>query len=153
MRHCHAFLLAWDGAASGPADNRRPTAAPAQNRCLRRPAALGALARIGTVKFRSNNATVARLSPDGKLLAVAGPRGEIEVWDVPAWKNRKVLRMPEPKSAKDVAISALFFSPASKILPPTITTISGSSSSTWRRVSASSPVRCPSSPKWTVCDW
>jgi WD40 repeat protein len=45
----------------------------------------GAIARIGTTKYHMQTRHSARLSPDGKRLAVLGRPGEIEVWDLPAW--------------------------------------------------------------------
>ena len=62
------------------------------------PLPIGAIARIGTLRYRltqSQQPDVARISPDGKLLAALGNQDEIEIWELPAWKRR--LRIPVPR--------------------------------------------------------
>jgi WD40 repeat protein len=94
--------------------------APCNTDAFGDPLPQGALARIGTIKYRVADRNSARLAPDGKLLAVHNCwSGDIELWDVPAWNNRRVLRIPSAeKSEKDslANVEALRFSPDGKTL-------------------------------------
>ena len=58
------------------------------------PLPIGAIARIGTIRYRlpeGRQPNSAVLSPDGKLLAVAGFTNDIDLWELPAWtRQRKI---------------------------------------------------------------
>src|SRR5689334_20452134 len=57
------------------------------------PLPAGAIARIGTTRYRLPTATVASaLSPDGKLLAVSSWWPEIEIWDLSTWTRVRVIK-------------------------------------------------------------
>ena len=78
------------------------------------PLPVGAIARIGTTRYRLPNARLrsqlGRLSPDGKLLAVAGSRNEIEIWELPAWKLQRVIQGPNTDDENPPQFSGLTFS-------------------------------------------
>src|SRR5262245_35080682 len=59
------------------------------------PLPVGAIARIGTIRFRTNSPHMnfqPVLSNDGKYLAMSGYNDEIEIVELPAWKKIRVLR-------------------------------------------------------------
>jgi WD40 repeat protein len=86
----------------------------------------GAIARIGTTKYRGvAGHGAARLSPDGKLIAgvilnwARGPRpisASIEVWELPAWKNRRVIRTLLSPKDKPLNLPCLTFTADGKSL-------------------------------------
>lgn len=82
---------------------------------------IGAIARIGTVRYRlpeSRSAFGAIASPDGKLLAGIGIDNEISVWELPAWKLQRVItgRSLDKKNAGRGQLQGLAFSADSKKL-------------------------------------
>src|SRR5262245_1141058 len=57
------------------------------------PLPAGALARLGTTRFRqSDQVNVVAISPDGKLAAGVSCSAEIHLWEVPSGKPRGILR-------------------------------------------------------------
>jgi WD40 repeat protein len=59
------------------------------------PLPIGAIARIGTVRYRTSGGHMnfqPVLSPDGKSLAMSGVNDEIEIIELPAWKKTRTIR-------------------------------------------------------------
>ncbi|GIW80095.1 MAG: hypothetical protein KatS3mg105_1902 [Gemmatales bacterium] len=69
----------------------------------------GAIARVGTIRFRQFANSNPRWSPDGKVLATTGAEG-IAVWEVASGKRRKTLR---PRQGR---ITQIEWSPDGKVL-------------------------------------
>src|SRR4051812_45054348 len=58
----------------------------------------GAIARLGTIRFRSGDGPITAIafSPDGKTLAAGCGEGSLRVWQMPG--GRKVQRFPQTHS-------------------------------------------------------
>ena len=69
------------------------------------PLPAGAVARLGTVRFRlGTSVTAMSYSPDGKHLAAAGPNGRVRIWDL---QGREVRTLSaEAGKLSDLAYSA-----------------------------------------------
>ncbi len=83
------------------------------------PLPIGAVARIGTSRYRlpeAGSPQAVALTPDGKLLAVLGLGGDIEIWELPAWKRQRLLRGRSFDKNNPPQFLGLTFSPDSKKL-------------------------------------
>lgn len=96
-----AATLTWFALASLPGlgfaqNDKKPAPAEAAIRdAFGDPLPKDAIARIGTRRFRipeGRNPESSVLSPDGKYLAVLGLDNDLEIWELPAWVKRKVIR-------------------------------------------------------------
>jgi WD40 repeat protein len=77
----------------------------------------GAIARIGTTRYRlPNGAGASALSPDGKLLAVLRNQSEIEIWELPAWTRSRIINSRNIGLSEGPEFRGLAFSADSKKL-------------------------------------
>ncbi|HYV34251.1 MAG TPA: WD40 repeat domain-containing protein, partial [Gemmataceae bacterium] len=102
----------------GPAVMQQP--APPKTDAFGDPLPEGAVARIGTIKYRVADRASGRLAPDCKLLAVPHLwAGHIELWDLPDWSKCRVVPVPpvdEGKADHPAQLQSLRFSPDGKNL-------------------------------------
>ena len=76
----------------------------------------GALARLGTVRFRhEGNARSVAYSPDGRIVAASSNGGQIFLWDAKSGKEMRRLSAYSPTNSFDVDIN-IDFSPDGKLL-------------------------------------
>jgi WD40 repeat protein len=77
------------------------------------PLPIGAIARIGTTRFRlleSHGPQASVMSPDGKLLAVLCMGVEIEIWALPAWTRQRRITSRAVEKKNRVQFQGLAFS-------------------------------------------
>ena len=80
------------------------------------PLPVGAIARIGTVRYRLPDMRGATPSPDGKLLAVLGSANDIEIIELPAWKQKRVITVRGSDKDNPGQLQGLAFSADGKKL-------------------------------------
>jgi WD40 repeat protein len=107
---CAALILTVPIWAQAPKEKQPAPPAAGPKDAFGDPLPPGALARIGTLRYRvaENYRFQPQMSPDGKLLAAPDNANQIELWELPAWTQRKSISVPN-SSLRSVA-----FTPDSK---------------------------------------
>jgi RNA polymerase sigma factor (sigma-70 family) len=102
-------------AAGPPAIDRPAAAAKTKLDALRDPLPAGAVARLGTLRWRhEGEAEYLAISPDGKIVAATSQRTIIALWDAATGKVLRRFRPSQSRGARDVG--PLAFSPDGKVL-------------------------------------
>jgi WD40 repeat protein len=76
----------------------------------------GAIAQIGTTRYRVRNHLACRLAPDGSALAVNVPIDGITVWQLPAWSRYRTIGADIVDPERTASFRSQAFTPDSKKL-------------------------------------
>jgi len=88
---CWALLLSLPHDGKSQSEKKKPPMESRGQDAFGDPLPLGAVARIGTTRYRNAGNHGAVMSPDGRLLATIDNGNEITIRELPAWKIHRVI--------------------------------------------------------------